>query len=167
MATVGLPLLTVPQIGLVGLSLIQPLFLDRYVLFSLLGPALLIGTVIGSAVQAVKPRLPRASTWVLPAVIAVAMVTLLPQSPAKRSPSSRVDDVLAVASDIRRIKETGDAVLFVPTARRDTKSVTPSTFSGLRDRMKTSVLKKYFKTVADQQVHGRRVTVYERLAPAR
>ncbi|MER6417690.1 hypothetical protein [Streptomyces sp. NPDC001137] len=217
-ATVGLPLLAVPQIGLIGLSLIQPLFLDRYVLFSLLGLALLIGSVIGSAVRAVKPRLPRASTSVLPALIAVATVALLPQSLAKRSPSSRVDDVLALASDVRRLKETGDAVLFVPAARRDTKSVTPSAFSGLRDialaqtpqesgtlkgieanpariraamltqrrillvtdasgvarpvtaerdRTKTSVLKKYFRVVADQQVHGRRLTVYERLAPTR
>jgi mannosyltransferase len=33
-AAVGLPLLAVPQIGLIGLSLIQPLFLDRYVVFS-------------------------------------------------------------------------------------------------------------------------------------
>ncbi|WP_371540214.1 glycosyltransferase family 39 protein [Streptomyces sp. NBC_01023] len=130
---VGLPLLAVPQIGLIGLSLIQPLFLDRYILFSLLGLALLIGTGIGSAVRAVRPRHPRASSWVLPAVIAVAMVALLPQSLAKRSPSSRVDDVLAVASDVQRLKQTGNAVLFVPSARRDTKSVSPSAFSGLQD----------------------------------
>ncbi|MFB6711427.1 MULTISPECIES: hypothetical protein [unclassified Streptomyces] len=211
-ATVGLPLLAVPQIGLIGLSLIQPLFLDRYILFSLLGLALLIGTVIGSVVQAVKLRHPRASLAVLPAVLVVAMVALLPQSLAKRSPSSRVDDVLAIASDVRRLQEPGDAVLFIPSARRDTKSVSPSVFSGLRDialaqspeksgtlkgleatpgqirsamlaqhrillvtdtpqvarpvtaerdKMKASVLKKYFRAVADEQVRGRRVTVYE------
>lgn len=211
-ATVGLPLLVVPQISLVGLSLIQPLFLDRYILFSLLGLALLIGTVIGSAVQAVKPRHPRASLAVLPAALVVAIVASLPQSLAKRSPSSRVDDVLAIASDVRRLQEPGDAVLFIPSARRDTKSVSPSVFSGLRDialaqspeksgtlkgleatpdqiraamldqrrillvtdtpqvarpvtverdKMKVSVLKKYFRAVADEQVRGRRVTVYE------
>jgi mannosyltransferase len=33
--------------------------------------------------------------------------------------------------------------------------------------MKASVLKRYFRAVADQQVRGRRVTVYERLASAR
>jgi mannosyltransferase len=211
-ATVGLPLLAVPQIGLIGLSLIQPLFLDRYILFSLMGLALLIGAMIGSAVQAVEPRHPRASLAVLPAALVVAMVALLPQSLAKRSPSSRVDDVLAVASDVRRLQEPGDAVLFIPSARRDTKSVSPSVFSGLRDialaqspeksgtlkgleatpdqiraamlarhrillvtdtprvarpvtaerdKMKASVLKKYFRAVADEQVRGRRVTVYE------
>lgn len=217
-AAVGLPLLAVPQLGLIGLSLIQPLFLERYVLFSLLGLALLIGAVVGSAARAAGPRFPRASQWVLPAVVVVATVALLPQSLAKRSPASRVDDVLAVASDVRRLKGTGNAVLFLPSARRDTKSVSPDAFSGLRDialvespresgtlkgveagpdriraamlaqerillvtdapsvakpaanerdRVKTAVLETYFTAVADEQVRGRRVTVYERLTPAR
>lgn len=132
-AAVGLPLLAVPQIGLIALSLLQPLFLDRYILYSMLGLALLIGTAIGSAIQAVRPRLPRASKGILPAVVVAAMVALLPQSLAKRSPASRVDDVLATASDVRRMKETGSAVLFIPSARRDTKSVSPNAFAGLRD----------------------------------
>jgi mannosyltransferase len=215
-AAVGLPLLAVPQIGLIGLSLVQPLFLDRYVLFSLLGLALLIGTGLDAAVRAAATRFPRASPWILPVVIAVSMTALLPQSLAKRSPSSRVDDVLAVAADVRRLKGTGDAVLFVPAARRDTKLVSPDAFTGLRDialtespeesgtlkgveagptriraamlaqrrillvtdatkvakpvsaerdRVKLSVLREYFTAGADEQVRGRRVTVYERLEP--
>ncbi|GGQ01423.1 glycosyltransferase family 39 protein [Streptomyces roseolilacinus] len=217
-AAVGLPLLVVPQVGLIGLSLVQPLFLERYVLFSLLGLALLIGAILGSVVRAARPRFPRASRWMLPAAVAVAMVALLPQSLAKRSPASRVDDVLAVASDVRRLKEPGNAVLFIPSARRDTKSVSPDAFADLRDialaespersgtlkgleadparirtamlsqqrillvtdaaqvarpvtaerdKTKTSVLEEYFRAVADEQVRGRRVTVYERRAPAR
>ncbi|WP_457511626.1 glycosyltransferase family 39 protein [Streptomyces sp. TE33382] len=132
-AAVGLPLLALPQLGLVGLSLIQPLFLDRYILFSLLGLALLIGSSIGSAIQAASFRFPRASMWILPAVVALAMIALLPQSLAKRSPASRVDDVLAAASEVRSMKEPGNAVLFIPSARRDTKSVSPDAFAGLRD----------------------------------
>ncbi|MFC7811224.1 hypothetical protein [Streptomyces olivaceus] len=216
-AAVGLPLLAVPQIGLIGLSLVQPLFLDRYVLFSLLGLALLIGAGLGTAIGAATPRFPRASTWILPMVVAASVAALLPQSLAKRSPSSRVDDVLAVAADVRRLKETGDAVLFVPAARRDTKLVSPDAFTGLRDvaltespkdsgtlkgvearpariravilaqrrillvtdatnvakpvsaerdRAKISVLHEYFTVVADEQVRGRRVTVYKRLGAA-
>ncbi|MFD3411237.1 glycosyltransferase family 39 protein [Streptomyces cyaneofuscatus] len=132
-AAVGLPLLAVPQIGLVGLSLIQPLFLDRYVLFSLLGLALLIGVAVGAAVEAVARRRPRAAPWVLPVVMAVAVAALLPQALAKRSPASRVDDVLAAAGDILRMKKPGDAVLFIPAARRDTRLVSPDAFAGLRD----------------------------------
>ncbi|MFE7469140.1 glycosyltransferase family 39 protein [Streptomyces sp. NPDC057499] len=212
-SAVALPLLAVPQIGLVGLSLVQPLFLDRYILFSLLGLALLIGTAVGAAVRAVGSRRPGAAPAVLPVVLVVAMAALLPQSLAKRSPSSRVDDVLAVASEVRRLQRTGDAVVFVPTFRRDTRAVSPDAFSGLRDialarspedsgtlggvelapdriraamlaerrillvtdttraasgsatardRVKTSVLRKHFTAVADEQVRGRRVTVYER-----
>ncbi|MCS0637046.1 glycosyltransferase family 39 protein [Streptomyces sp. LP05-1] len=215
-AAVGLPLLAVPQLGLAGLSLVQPLFLDRYVLFSMLGLALLIGAAVGAAVRAVRPRCPRASVWVLPVVLAVAVVALLPQSLEKRSPESRVDDVLAVAADVRRMKEDGDAVLFVPAARRDTASVSPDAFTGLRDialaespensgtlkgieadparvraamlaqrrillvtdaarvarpvtaardRVKYAVLEEHFTVAADEQVRGRRVTVYERRAP--
>ncbi|MER6156842.1 glycosyltransferase family 39 protein [Streptomyces sp. NPDC001868] len=132
-AAVGLPLLAVPQLGLLGLSLIQPMFLERYVLFSMLGLALLIGAVLGAAVQAVRPRFPRASSWIVPGVVAVVVVALLPHSLAKRSPASRIDDVLATAVDVRRLKQPGDAVLFAPSARRDTALVSPDAFAGLRD----------------------------------
>ncbi|MEW1723058.1 hypothetical protein [Streptomyces sp. NPDC093109] len=213
-AAVGLPLLAVPQLGLAGLSLVRPLFVDRYVVFSLLGLALLIGVGLGAAVRAAGPRFPRAAAWILPGTVAVAMAALLPQSLAKRSPASRVDDVLAVAADVRRLKEPGGAVVFVPAARRDTRSVSPDAFTGLRDialerspvasgtlkgveagpagireamlaqerillvtdaetvakpwsgerdRVKISVLEEHFTVVADSQVRGRRVTVYERL----
>ncbi|MER5835613.1 glycosyltransferase family 39 protein [Streptomyces sp. NPDC002130] len=212
-AAVGLPLLAVPQLGLIALSLIQPLFLDRYILYSMLGLALLIGTIVDSAVRAARPRWPGASRCILPMALAVAMLALLPQSLAKRSPASRVDDVLAVASEIRHLKQAGNGVLFIPSARRDTKSVSPNAFAGLRDialvetpvgsgtlkgveaapdriraalmaehrvllvtdasgvarpvttardRAKTAVLRRYFTPVADEQIRGRRVTVYER-----
>ncbi|MCL8015706.1 glycosyltransferase family 39 protein [Streptomyces sp. AS02] len=217
-AAVGLPLLAIPQLGLIGLSLVRPLFLDRYILFSMLGLALLIGTALGTAVRAIRPRFPRASLWLVPVVVAVAMAALLPQSLAKRSPASRVDDVLAVAADVGRLKENGDAVVFIPAARRDTALVSPGPFTGLRDvalaedpvasgtlkgeeadparirsamlahrrillvtdapdvarpltnqrdKVKAAVLAEHFRAVADEQVRGRRVTVYERVGPER
>ena len=124
-----------------------------------------------------------------------------------------MDDVLAVAADVRQLKKAGDAVLFIPAARRDTALVSPDGFVGLRDialargpvasgtlngeeagpgrirtamlaqqrillvtdatevarpvsarrdKAKTAVLKEYFTVVADEQVRGRRVTVYDR-----
>lgn len=217
-AAVGLPLLAVPQLGLIGLSLVKPLFLDRYVLFSMLGLALLIGAGLETAVRAASPRIPGAARWLGPALIAVSVVALLPQALATRSPGSRVDDVLAMAADVRRLKGPGTAVLFVPAERRDTKLVSPDAFTGLRDialtrspqesgtlkgveadparirgamlaqrrillvtdapdvarppagrrdRVKAAVLKKHFTVVADEQVRGRRVTLYERLGAAR
>ncbi|MER5928700.1 hypothetical protein [Streptomyces sp. NPDC002054] len=212
-AAVGLPLLAVPQLGLIGLSLVQPLFLDRYVLFSLLGLALLIGTGLGAGVRVAARRTPRAAGLLVPAVVGVAVVALLPVELGKRAPASRVDDVLAVSAEVARLKESGDAVLFIPAARRDTALVSPDAFSGLsdialaespqasgtlkgeeadpariraavlgqrrillvtdaarvarpasaeRDRVKLAVLRERFTAVADEQVRGRRVTVYER-----
>ncbi|WP_369214292.1 glycosyltransferase family 39 protein [Streptomyces flavofungini] len=212
-AAVGLPLLAVPHIGLVGLSLVQPLFLDRYILFSMLGLALLIGALLGAAVDAIGKGAARTWMWFLPAALSLAVVALMPQLSAKRSPASRVDDVLASAKDVGRLKSEGDAVLFVPAARRDTALVSPGHFTGLRDialarspsasgtlkgleaspgrieravlaqrrillvtdapevaqpvaaerdDAKMSALRTHFIAVADRQVHGRRVTVYER-----
>ncbi|MFF3213263.1 hypothetical protein ACFYYB_21635 [Streptomyces sp. NPDC002886] len=132
-ASVGLPLLAVPLLGLTAASLIQPLFLDRYVLFSMLGLALLIGAALGAAVRALAPRYPRASGALVPAVVAVSAVALLPVALADRSPASRVDDVLAVAGEVSALKRDGDAVLFVPAARRDTALVSPGAFAGLKD----------------------------------
>lgn len=132
-AAVGLPLLAVPQLGLIGLSLVQPLFLDRYVLFSMVGLALLIGAALGAAVRACAPRLPRASALLVPGVVAIAVLALLPVELGKRAPASRVDDVLAAAGEVARLKRDGDAVLFVPAARRDTALVSPGAFTGLAD----------------------------------
>ncbi|MEV8531704.1 hypothetical protein [Streptomyces sp. NPDC051211] len=217
-AAVGLPLLAVPQLGLIALSLVQPLFLDRYVLFSMLGLALLIGTGLGAAVRAAARRAPRAAGLLVPAVVGVAVVALLPVELGKRAPASRVDDVLAVSAEVDRLKQGGDAVLFVPAARRDTALVSPAAFTGLadialaaspeasgtlkgeeadpakvraamlgrqrillvtdaakvakpasaeRDRVKLAVLRERFRPVADEQIRGRRVTVYERRADLR
>ncbi|WP_215457031.1 glycosyltransferase family 39 protein [Streptomyces sp. ATCC 21386] len=212
-SAVGLPLLAVPQLSLIGISLVRPLFLDRYILFSMLGLALLIGAGLNAVLQATGPRFPVASPWLVPVVLAVVAVALLPQSLAKRSPASRVDDVLAVAADVRRLRQPGDAVLFVPAARRDTALVSPGDFAGLRDialarspvssgtlkgeeagparirtamlaqrrillvtdasgvarpsagrdKVKAAVLKEHFTVVADEEVRGRRLVVYERV----
>ncbi|WP_314241853.1 glycosyltransferase family 39 protein [Streptomyces sp. DSM 40907] len=213
-AAVGLPLLAVPQLGLIGLSLVQPLFQDRYVLFSMVGLALLIGAALGAAVRACAPRLPRAAGLLVPGVVGVSVLALLPVELHRRAPASRIDDVLAAAGEVAGLKRDGDAVLFVPAARRDTALVSPGAFGGLadvalavspaasatlkgeeadpariraallgqrrvllvtdaekvakppsaeRDQAKAAVLREHFAVVADRQVRGRRVTVYERL----
>ncbi|GGZ94271.1 glycosyltransferase family 39 protein [Streptomyces subrutilus] len=132
-AAVGLPLLAVPQLSLIGVSLVQPLFLDRYVLFGMVGLALLLGAALGAAVRACAPRFPRAAELLVPGVIGVAVLALLPLELAKRAPASRVDDVLSAAAEVSRLKRAGDAVLFVPAARRDTALVSPGAFAGLAD----------------------------------
>ncbi|MGW4223753.1 glycosyltransferase family 39 protein [Streptomyces bauhiniae] len=133
LASVALPLLAVPLLALTGISLIKPLFLDRYILFGHLGLTLLIGTALGRAIAATTPRFPRTACLVLPLALLSALGALLPQSLAKRSPESRVDDVLSAADHVHHLKHPGDAVLFIPAARRDTALVSPDAFRGLRD----------------------------------
>ncbi|MFD4786306.1 hypothetical protein ACFWN1_04355 [Streptomyces sp. NPDC058459] len=133
LAAVALPLLAVPLLALAGMSLVKPLFLDRYILFGQLGLALLIGAALGRATGAAAPRLPRASKLILPLALTAALASLLPYSLARRSPESRVDDVLSAADRVQRLGRPGDAVLFIPAARRDTALVSPGAFAGLRD----------------------------------
>ncbi|KAA6222126.1 hypothetical protein CP973_09380 [Streptomyces albofaciens JCM 4342] len=129
-ASAGLPLLVVPQCGLLLASvLVEPLYLDRYVLYTNIGFALLLGVGVAAAVQALPGR-----TWVLLAgVTALGFAALLPVETGLRAPTSRADDVLRAAHRVAASARSGDGVLFIPAARRDTALVTPSAFTGLKD----------------------------------
>ncbi|MFC5724501.1 glycosyltransferase family 39 protein [Streptomyces gamaensis] len=134
----ALPLLAVPQLALVLASLVQPIYLPRYVLYTSVALALLIGAAVDTAVRAAGARWRRVRPWVLVAGAGVcAFVALLPVERQLRQPQSRVDDVLAAADRVARVADPGDAVLFIPAARRDTALVSPGKFSGLRDLVLT------------------------------
>ncbi|MFG2719642.1 hypothetical protein ACGFW5_15285 [Streptomyces sp. NPDC048416] len=127
---VALPLLAVPQVTLLAVSLIKPLYIDRYILFSHLGLALLIG-VVGARVHHALRR-----PWLVAAVgmgvVALGSV-LLPTELRQRGPQSRVDDVIAPADVVAATARAGDGILFIPAARRDTALVSPRKFTGLDD----------------------------------
>ncbi|MFJ4434881.1 hypothetical protein [Streptomyces sp. NPDC088923] len=126
LVAVALPLLVVPQVLLAVVSSVRPLFLERYVLFALLGAALLAGAAVDAAVRAV-------GRWLVPVLGVTTALALLPSALAERSPASRVDDVRAGAVLAERLGLPGDAVVFVPAARRDSALVAPARFAGLRD----------------------------------
>ena len=50
-----------------------------------------------------------------------------------RTPESRKDDVLAVAAAVRERAGPGDAVLFMPSSRREWLLSSPGVYRGLRD----------------------------------
>ncbi|MEU3711873.1 glycosyltransferase family 39 protein [Streptomyces catenulae] len=129
LATVGLPLCAVPQVSLVLISLVKPLYVARYVLFGYAGLALLIGALL--AVLAARLRTPAAV--LLPALLAVAVLALLPFELRVRTEKNRVDDVLTAAATVDRVRGAADGVLYIPAARRDTALVSPQMFAGLRD----------------------------------
>lgn len=123
------PLLAVPQLLLLAASLAHPVYLTRYVLFSYLGLALLIG----AACRALTFRLRTPPHRLIVAVMALAFLGLIPVQLSLRDPAGRIDDVLATAEDVAAVHEAGDAVLYIPAARRDTALVSPAAFTGIRD----------------------------------
>ncbi|WP_329014134.1 glycosyltransferase family 39 protein [Streptomyces sp. NBC_00690] len=173
LVSLALPLLALPPLALLGVSLFRPVYLARYVLFSHLGLALLIG----AACHALACRLrtpPRRTTAV---VMAVAFVGLLPVQLSLRCASSRVDDVLSTAENVAAVSRAGDAVLFIPAARRDTALVSPAEFTGIedialtRDPLESGTLKGLEDTperIARAMLEVRRIVVVrdERASPA-
>ncbi|MFF3175029.1 glycosyltransferase family 39 protein [Streptomyces sp. NPDC057900] len=129
LTAVAAPLLAVPPLLLLAASLIHPAYLARYVLFSYLGLALLIG----AACRGLALRLRTTPRRLIVAVTALAFLGLLPVQLSLRAPAGRIDDVLATAEDVATVREAGDGVLYIPAARRDTALVSPAAFAGLRD----------------------------------
>ncbi|MFJ2092071.1 glycosyltransferase family 39 protein [Streptomyces sp. NPDC087901] len=129
LTAVALPLLVLPPLVLLTASLARPVYLTRYVLFSHIGLALLIG----GACHALASRLRTPPRRTIGAVMALAFLGLLPLQLSLRSANSRVDDVLATAESVAAVREAGDAVLYIPAARRDTALVSPAAFTGTRD----------------------------------
>ncbi|MGW7452515.1 glycosyltransferase family 39 protein [Streptomyces sp. NPDC054787] len=119
---VALPLALLPPGLLMVISLVHPWYVDRYVLYALAGLALLAGA-----------RLAQARGW-WPWLLAGAL--LVPfgfWSVWLRTPESRKDDVLAVAAAVRERAGPGDAVVFMPSRRREWLLSSPGAYEGLRD----------------------------------
>ncbi|MGW2042674.1 glycosyltransferase family 39 protein [Streptomyces virginiae] len=120
---VALPLVLLPPGLLMVISLVNPWYVDRYVLYALAGPALLAGA------RAAAARGRRA--WVAAAVVLLVPFGLW--STWLRTPESRKDDVLAVAAAVRERARPGDAVVFMPSRRREWLLSSPDVYAGLRD----------------------------------
>ncbi|TDT95823.1 mannosyltransferase [Streptomyces sp. 846.5] len=124
----ALPLLLLPQGLLLAVSLVHPVYLDRYVLFEYAGLALLLG----SALDAFGRRLPRVGPRALLAV-PLALLLLLPVETQLRTPMSRSDDLQGTARAVAVLAEPGDGVLFLPSSRRQSELAFPQDYAGLTD----------------------------------
>ncbi|KJY16275.1 hypothetical protein VR44_40525, partial [Streptomyces katrae] len=71
--------------------------------------------------------------WVPWVVAAALLVPAGVWSAWLRTPESRRDDVLAVAAAVREEGRPGDAVLFMPSRRREWLLSSPQLYGGLRD----------------------------------
>ncbi|WP_390897439.1 glycosyltransferase family 39 protein [Streptomyces justiciae] len=130
--TVGLSALAVPILVLPGLlllitSLIKPVFVDRYVLYSNIGIALLLGAVID---YFHRRRRYRRTAWI--AAVAV-LAALVPQSLALRTPQARSNDATAIAAAVRREGRPGDGLLYLSGQHRILAAANPSDTRFLTD----------------------------------
>jgi mannosyltransferase len=129
----SLPLLIAPTALLMTVSLVKPWYVDRYVLYGTTGLALPAGAALARAIgqrHRFAP-VPRALAACVTAGAAVAV--LLPWSLLVRSPESRKDDVVAVAHAVERTARQGDAVLFMPSRRREWLLSYPRVYDRLDD----------------------------------
>ncbi|MFE0106321.1 hypothetical protein [Streptomyces sp. NPDC059009] len=124
----GVGLAVLPSVLLLLASLVRPLYMDRYVLYSHAGLALLVGGALDRAARGARWR-----AVVAAGVAGAALVSLVPLSVRLRAPESRVDDTTAVARALRDTGRYGDAVLYLPLRRRAWSRPYPWAAAGLRD----------------------------------
>ncbi|MEV5844231.1 glycosyltransferase family 39 protein [Streptomyces sp. NPDC051985] len=124
----ALPLAVLPAGLLMLVSLVKPLYVDRYVLYGHAGTALLIGAALDRLTRAGGTR--RAAALL---ATAAAIVAVLPVTAQLRTPGSRVDDVTAIDAAVRTAGKGADAILYLPARRRVWSLADPSTVRGLRD----------------------------------
>ncbi|RSS74712.1 hypothetical protein EF918_24705 [Streptomyces sp. WAC06614] len=122
----ALPLAVLPPGLLLTVSLVHPLYVDRYVLYALAGLALLAGDRLA------RVRV-RAVRWWLRPVGAALLVPVALWSVWLRTPDSRKDDAPAVAAAVRDLARPGDAVLFMPARRREWLLSSPGVYGALSD----------------------------------
>ncbi|WP_249938332.1 glycosyltransferase family 39 protein [Streptomyces mirabilis] len=123
----ALGLLVLPALLLLLVSLVTPLYVDRYVLYGQSGTALLTGAALDRLTRARRTR-----TAAL-ACAGMAVLALLPVTLQLRAPQSRVDDVGAIARAVAEAGAPGDGVLYLPARRRVWSLPDPGSVRGLRD----------------------------------
>jgi mannosyltransferase len=134
---VAIPLTVAPTLFLLLGSIVQKMYVDRYVLYSSVGVSLLLGMAffrgldrINSLRQGSRRRMYLAGALIASCAIAAA---LIPPTLELRTPSSRKDNVTAIADTVENVAQKGDAVIFAPSRRREWKLSYPRQFNGLND----------------------------------
>ncbi|MGP3991881.1 hypothetical protein [Streptomyces sp. 3N207] len=110
------------------MSLVKPIYVERYVMYASAGPALLLGAALQELRR--RPGLRAGSA----AVAGVAAVLLLvPVGKHLRAPASRTDDLNAIANAVSARANPGDGLLFMPGGSRVWKLPYASAYRGLTD----------------------------------
>ncbi|MFH9733209.1 glycosyltransferase family 39 protein [Streptomyces sp. NPDC017260] len=130
--SMALPLLVLPGGLLLTVSLLKPCYVDRYVLYSMAGLALLLGGAMDGLLSSVLWRSTRVRITAC-CLAAASLAALLPWALLIRSPESRKDDTVAVAKAVEAYAHRGDAVLFMPSRRREWLLSAPAVYHKIDD----------------------------------
>jgi mannosyltransferase len=143
LATVALPWLIVPPVVLLAISLVHPVYVERYIVFCLPGLSLLVATglvwLTRLAGQAADQRgLTGRTARVLAALpsallAAVVVVALIGPQRAIRLPTARADNLRAVAAVLSAHERRGDAILYLPWDTALVGMAYPAPFERLRN----------------------------------
>ena len=125
---IALPLFILPTALLMLISLYKPLYVERYVLYGLVGLALLLGAVLDCVLE--LGRSLRATAVI---VVALAIALLIPESLKLRAPESRSDNVTDLAIALSREYTPGDGILYLSVKRRAWSLAYPSVSKGMLD----------------------------------
>ncbi|HEY8979006.1 MAG TPA: glycosyltransferase family 39 protein [Streptomyces sp.] len=119
LVALAVPLLVLPGVLLLTASLVKPLFVDRYVLYSNIGIALLLGAWM----DLLQRRWPSGRLAWIAAVVILAM--LVPPSLSLRTPQSRTTDATAIGAAVRAAARPGDGLLYLDGSHRTFTAADP------------------------------------------
>ncbi|MGW5780352.1 hypothetical protein [Streptomyces sp. NPDC003863] len=134
LTAVALPLVVLPVAVLFAVSLVKPLFVDRYLLFAFAGFPLPVAAGLERLLGAL-----RSAPW-RPVVTAAGVVAVaaafwcrLPFQEQERGKDGRADDLREVTAYVAAQTRPDDAVLFVPSYQRHISLTYDREFAGRRD----------------------------------
>ncbi|MFJ4621713.1 hypothetical protein [Streptomyces sp. NPDC088812] len=127
LSVVAVPLLVLPGLLLLIVSLVKPLFVDRYVLHSNIGIALLLGAWTDYIL-----RRQRSSRYAWIAAVAV-LAALVQPSLSLRTPQSRSNDATAIGAAVRKEGRPGDGLLHLEGRQRILTAANPEDTRSLTD----------------------------------
>ncbi|HEX6519992.1 MAG TPA: glycosyltransferase family 39 protein [Streptosporangiaceae bacterium] len=137
-AAIGLPWLVVPPVILLAVSLVKPVYSQRYIEFCLPALAILVAAgLVGLARLVATTSLGRRDVrvaWAPSAVIAAVLAVMLisPQHAIRQS-SARPDDLRLASAIVAANEQPGDVVFYMPDDMYVLGTGYPAPFSRLRN----------------------------------
>jgi mannosyltransferase len=133
---VAFPWMVVPPAILIGVSLIHPMYDERYVEYCLPALAILVAWGIAwiARLAAATPLSGAGIAWLPSAVVAVGLVVLLiPPQKAIRLDSARPENLRRASEIIAAHEQPGDIIFYIPITGRIASMAYPGPFTRLRD----------------------------------